>query len=115
MADRGLEARGDLERALATQLAADPGVVKVGLTLKTTDGRYCRTFQSTPDRLAGLACREGDDWRIRTLTAWTPPPPAAYRQAASATPPEVLAAVDALAAEPLDAPAERAARDHGWK
>jgi hypothetical protein len=114
VADRGLEARGDLERALATRLAADQGVVKVGLTLRTADGRYCRTFQSAPDRLAGLACREGDGWRIRTLTAWTPPPSAAYRQAASDTPPEVLAAVDALAAEPLDANAERAARDRGW-
>jgi hypothetical protein len=113
--DGGLAARGEVARALSTGLAADQGPVKVGLTLKTTDGRYCRTFQSAPDRLAGLACREGDGWRIRTLAASTPAPAAAYRQAASDTPPEVLAAVDALSAEPLDAAAERAARDLGWK
>jgi hypothetical protein len=113
---QGLEARGGLAQALTARLAADAGPVKVGLTLKTADGGYCRTFQSAPDRLAGLACRAGDRWRVRTLTAWAPPAAAAaYRQAGSDTPPEVLAAVDALAAQPLDAPAERAARDHGWR
>jgi hypothetical protein len=115
VADGGLAARGDVARALTTGLAADQGPVKVGLTLKTADGRYCRTFQSAPDHLAGLACREGDGWRVRTLAAFAPAPAGAYRQAASDTPPEVLAAVDALASEPLDAAAERAARDRGWR
>jgi hypothetical protein len=112
---QGLEARGELARSLTTRLAADAGPVKVGLTLKAADGRYCRTFQSASDRLAGLACRDGDRWRLRTLTAWAPAAATAYRQAASDTPPEVLAAVDALSAEPLDATAERAARDRGWR
>jgi hypothetical protein len=112
---QGLEARGALAQALTTRLAADAGPVKVGLTLKTADGGYCRTFQSAPDRLAGLACRDGERWRLRTLTAWAPPAATAYRQAGSDTPPEVLAAVDALAGEPLDAPAERTARDRGWR
>jgi hypothetical protein len=115
MADGGLEARGQLARALTANLAADAGPVKVSLSLKTADGRYCRTFESAADRLAGLACRDGGRWRLRTLTAWSPPPATAYRQAGSATPPEVLAAVDALAAEPLDAAAERAARAKGWR
>jgi hypothetical protein len=111
-----LVARGPLARALTDQLAAQPGVVKVGLTLKTADGRYCRTFQSAADRLAGLACRQDGGWRLRTVTAWTPPVAApAYRTAASDTPAEVLAAVDSLAAQALDAPAERAARDRGWR
>lgn len=115
VADGGLAARGDLARALTSRLAADAGPVKVGLSLKTADGRYCRTFESASDHLAGLACRDGGRWRVRTLAAWSPAPETAYRQAASDTPPEVLAAVDALSAEPLDAAAERAARDRGWR
>jgi hypothetical protein len=110
-----LVARGQLASALSSELAAQGGVVKVGLTLKTPDGRYCRTFESAADRLAGLACRQDGRWNLRTVTAWAPAPATAYRTAASDTPPEVLAAVDALAAQPLDAAAERAARDRGWK
>jgi hypothetical protein len=86
LATRGGEmvARGDLDKALTTQLASDGGAVTVGLTFRAGDGRYCRTFQSPAARLAGLACR--------------------------------LAAVDAMnAGGTLDAAAERAARDAGWK
>lgn len=112
--DGALEARGRIADALDRQLAAEPGVVKVGFSVKAADGRYCRTFQSAADRLAGLACRENGRWVARTVTTWTPSESTAYRQAASDTPPEVLAAVDGLSGQPLDAPAERAARDRGW-
>jgi len=111
-----LTATGQLAGALSRELAAEPGVVKVGLTFRTADGRYCRTFESVSDRLAGLACRDDGRWTARTVTAWTPAPAHGYRQAASDTPPEVLAAVDSLiSGAPLDARAERAARDRGWK
>jgi anti-sigma-K factor RskA len=110
-----LVAQGGLSRALSTELASDVSAVKVGLTLKTGDGRYCRTFESAPDRLAGLACRDDGRWVARTVTAWSPGAGPAYRQAASETPPEVLAAVDALGVQPLDAAAERSARDKGWR
>ena len=110
-----LVARGELARALSTQLSAEPGVVKVGFSLKAPDGRYCRTFQSGAEGLAGLACREDGRWSLRTVTAFRPAPQTAYRQAASETPAEVLASVDALAGQPLDATAERAARDKGWR
>lgn len=113
--DGALVAHGQLASALSTKLAAEPGVVKVGLTLKTPDGRYCRTFQSAADHLAGLACRQDGQWVARTVTAWRPIAQSAYRTAGSETPPEVLAAVDGLAGQPLDAAAERAARDHGWR
>ncbi|MDB5444147.1 MAG: anti-sigma factor, partial [Phenylobacterium sp.] len=113
--DGALVARGELAGALSTKLAAEPGVVKVGLTLKTADGRYCRTFQSAADHLAGLACRQGGQWVARTVTAWTPSASPAYRTAGSDISPEVLAAVDVLAGQPLDAAAERAARDKGWR
>jgi len=110
-----LVARDGLETALTRQLASEPGVVRVGLTFKGRDGRYCRTFASAADRLAGLACRRDGRWVAETTTAWTPQTATAYRTAASATPPAVLAAVDAaIAGEALDAAAERAARDRGW-
>jgi hypothetical protein len=113
--DGALVAQGQLAGVLSTGLASQPGVVKVGLTLKTADGRYCRTFQSAPDKLAGLACRQDGRWRLRTVTAWTPSAQSAYRTAGSDTPAEVLAAVDGLGGQPLDAAAERAARDKGWR
>jgi hypothetical protein len=52
----------------------------------------------------------------QTTTVWAPQTSTDYRTAASATPPAVLASVDAtIAGEALDAAAERAARDRGWK
>nr|MEA2799621.1 hypothetical protein [Phenylobacterium sp.] len=111
-----LVARGGLEKALTTQLASEGGAVKVGLSFKAKDGRYCRTFQSAADRVAGLACRHDGRWVAQTTTAWAPQAAADYRTAASAVPPAVLAAVDATSSgEVLDAAAERAARDRGWK
>ena len=108
--------RGDLARALDSRLAADAGPIRVGLTFRTAEGRYCRTFQSAPDRLAGLACRQPQGWRAETLAAWSPAPEGGYRQAGSDTPAPVLAAVDAMiSGSPLDAAAERAARGRGWK
>lgn len=118
VADGGaLAARGELVQALDQRLAAESGPIRVGLSFQASDGRYCRTFQSAPDRLAGLACRDaGDGWQARTVTAWAPPAGPDYRTAGADTPPEVLAAVDAvIAGEPLDADAERTARERGWR
>jgi hypothetical protein len=112
--DGAIVARGRLAAALTTQLSAQPGAVKIGLTLKTPEGRYCRTFETPDEGLAGLACRQDGRWIVRTLTAWRAPSRSAYRQAASETPPEVLAALDALSGQSLDAAAERSARDDGW-
>jgi hypothetical protein len=111
-----IPAKMELARALDDQLSSQPGVVRIGLTFRDAAGRYCRTFQSPPDRLAGLACRDGRDWRVETATAWSPGSDPQYRTAASATPPEVLAAVDrTLAGEAFDAAQEKAARDAGWR
>ena len=111
----GLAARGELAQALSTGLAADAGPIRVGLTFRDQQGRYCRTFQSRPDALAGLACRQDGRWAMRATAAWAPAQSPDYRTAGSETPPAILAAVDQLrAGDPLDAPAERAARDGGW-
>lgn len=116
MQDGALAVRGELAQALDERLAAEAGPIRVGLSFRSTDGRYCRTFQSSPDRLAGLACRGDSGWVAHTATAWVPAAEAAYRTAGAETPPQVLAAVDALiAGDTLDADAERAARERGWR
>jgi hypothetical protein len=108
--------RLQVARVLDRGLASEAGPVRIGLTFRDAGGRYCRTFQSEPDKLAGLACRSSGAWRLETASAWRPDPQPTYRTAASATPPAILAAVDArLSGEVLDAARERAARDAGWK
>ena len=113
----GLVARGDLDQALTTQLAGEGEVaaVRVGISFRNRDGAYCRAFHLQREApLAGLACREGGDWRLRVLAA------AARQegelQPAAAMPIAVLQAVDAaIDGEPLDAAAESAARDADWR
>ena len=114
--DGSVLANGGLEEALTSQLAAQTGPLRVGVTFKSGNGRYCRTFQSATDSLAGLACRQSDSWVIQTLTAYKPAASPAYRTAGTQMPPAVIAAVDGvIAGIPLDAAAEKAARDKGWK
>lgn len=111
-----LVAHGQLASALDQRLAAEGGAIRVGVSFRSTDGSYCRTFQSEPDRVAGVACREPRGWLARTVTTWSPGQEAGYRTAGSETPVPVLAAVDAMiAGDPLDAAGERAARDRHWR
>ncbi|KQV53276.1 hypothetical protein ASC95_11000 [Pelomonas sp. Root1217] len=110
-----LVATGAIAQALDRQLASAPGgAVAVQVSFKARDGRYCRSF-STPAS-AGLACRDGDGaWALQQATAVAATPGTGMRQAATALPPTVLAAVDGLiAGEALNADQERAARDAGW-
>lgn len=96
-----LIATGDVAQALEHRLASDtPGAVAVQLSFKDQRGRYCRSF--TTSRVAALPGPATADGHLR--------------QAASALPASVLAAVDAQAAgDPLNAAQERAARDAGWR
>ncbi|MCF8505965.1 MAG: hypothetical protein K9G59_13730 [Caulobacter sp.] len=121
MVDGEMRARGQLASALESQLASAPGegeVVKVGLSFRAQDQRYCRTFTVTRGAgPAGLACREGDGWTVRMAVTQGPAGPGGdYRTAAGETPPEVLEAAQALMqGEPMDAAAEAAARARGWR
>ncbi|MFZ5670996.1 MAG: anti-sigma factor [Pseudomonadota bacterium] len=114
-----MRARGQLASALESQLASAPpsdARVRVGLTFRARDGRYCRTFAAARGGPAGLACREGDGWAVRMAVAGAAVPSAEYRTAAVETPSEVLAAAEALmAAPPLDAQAEAAAAKARWR
>jgi hypothetical protein len=110
-----LTARGQLAGALSRQLASDPAPsspVRIGVSFATRDGGYCRSFSVGAN--TGLACREGEAWRIAVLKE-TAKTAGEYRQAAAA-PAAVLDAIDErIAGSTLDAAAERAARERGWK
>ena len=102
-----------LDRSLAADGADEAGRA-VGLTFRDADGRWCRTFSAGRAGVAGLACREGGDWRMRALAPFEAPL-SEVRTAAADIPEPVLAAVDAaIAGDALDAAAEVRARDGGW-
>jgi hypothetical protein len=115
--DGVLMARGDLAEVLNMQLASsqsDDAAVLIGLTFKASDGGYCRSFVARANSMAGLACRSGEDWRIGMIQSVNVPG-GDLRQAASSMPPAILQAIESgSAGEPLDAAAERVARDAGW-
>ena len=112
-ADGALVARGHLATALSAQLASPgpSGRVRIGISFLARDGKYCRSF--VMDTTAGLACRDGAQWKIPVLaqgaagTAWLD---------GSVPPPAVLDAIDArIAGTPLNSAAERAAQARGWR
>jgi hypothetical protein len=121
-ADGTLVAAAALSQALTTRPSgpADAAAaVQVAWTFKDRGGAWCRTFTLPSQALAGLACREGEGWRVQVLArqdeAAATATPGGYRQAASALPPSVLQAVDArIAGSPLDAAAEAAALQRGF-
>jgi hypothetical protein len=115
-------ANGTLAQALSDQLASTQtpdSPVKIGVSFKSKTGDYCRTFtlhESTA--LAGLACRDHDDWRVQVLAQSennSTDTNGSYRQAGTDMPRSVLQAVDeTIAGDPLDAHAEAAAKEHKW-
>lgn len=112
----GLVAQGELAAALDQQVggAAMTGPARVGVSIRTKDGGYCRGFSYGAS--AGLACREGEQWRIPVLADRLPQQEGGYRQAGSALPPAVLDAIDErIEGAPLDAAGEQAARSQGWR
>lgn len=113
--DGAMVAQGDLARALDAQLASAPdadAIVRIGLSFQRQGGGWCRSFGGAT--MAGVACREGGQWRLEQLVPGVPST-AAYRQAASGDP-RVADTVDRLiAGQAADATAERAARDAGWR
>jgi hypothetical protein len=115
-ADGALVARGPLAEALDTQLAsAQPGdaATRIGVSFARADGSLCRTFASAGT--SGLACREGDDWRMIATAAAGPAQRSDFRQAGSDSPIILRAAQELMAGEPLDEAGERQARDGGWR
>ena len=110
-----LIASASLDQALSEQLASAPATSgpRIGLTYRDKSGAVCRTFE---DRAAsGLACREGGDWRIRSLFQGAEGQAADYRMASGGDP-QLMEAVDAsIDGEPFDAAQEKAAMERGWR
>ena len=109
-------AHGELASALDRQVGGGKAdsAVKVGVSFAARDGHYCRGFVMGAS--AGLACREGGQWKIPVLAETAPEAAGGYRQAGSALPAAVLDAIDArIADKPLDAAGEEAARARGWR
>jgi anti-sigma factor RsiW len=114
-ADGVLAARGKLAEALNVQLAGGAqGEVKIGVSFVAKDGNYCRSFMVGV--AAGLACKDGAQWKIPVMAQAAPAADGAYRQAGSEVPAAVLDAVDQrINGKPLDAAGEQAAQSVGWK
>jgi anti-sigma factor RsiW len=115
--DGVLVARGALDAALTSELASAPGDagIRIGITFRDRDGNFCRSFHlQREESSAGLACRSGEDWKLEALAS--APGTSGDIRPAAAMPLTVLHAIDArIAGEPLDAAAEAAARDAGWR
>lgn len=112
--DGSLVARGDLVRVLNNGVSGQPGLIRIGVSFKSADRRYCRTFQMDVQQLAGVACREGAVWVAR-MTAISP---AVMRTASEPgkTPLSVVEAVDDLMVGHWLAPGDEAqASARGWK
>ena len=112
--DGKLYAASALNDALDKQLASEPtGPVRIGLTFRNRAGEICRSF--TQDASSGLACRAGGRWQVKGLFGAPEGQSGDYRMAAGMDP-NLAALVDsAMVGEPLDAAAEKAAKDGGWK
>jgi len=106
-----LVAAGSLAEALDSQLASNqPGdaQVRIGLSFRDQQGRYCRSFESAA--VDGISCREEGRWALeRTLRGQ---PSSEYRQASSGA--LASAVAEMMDGEPLDAAAERTARNARW-
>lgn len=114
--DGRVVASGTLDRALTTQLAsaqASDAPVRILLSFRSGDGRYCRGFEAGPT--SGIACRTDGNWDLVRTQSSGPARGSQYRQAGSASADIMAAAQEMAAGGALDADAEQAARDKGWR
>ena len=106
-----LVASGPLAAALDTRLASNQpadAAVRIGLSFRDNVGRYCRSFESAT--IDGIGCRDGGRWQLEQTRRGQAL--SDYRQASSGELNAMAAAM--MAGDPLDADAERTARNSGW-
>ncbi len=116
MRDGTMIASGEVAKALATQLASAQtrdAPVRVGVTFRDGARRYCRTFET--GATGGIACAQGEEWRIQRLYGGISRQEKDYRQAGSPAAAMMADAQAMMAGDALDAATERAARDAGWR
>jgi len=112
-----LVAGGSLANALTSQLSnAANQSIDMKLSFKTRSGEYCRSFVIKQQQsLAGLACRNGNEWRVPVLTGMNAAN-GTYRQAGSELPQAVVQWIDTeRAGDALDVAQEETVRKAGWK
>ena len=109
-------ASGELAETLEGQLVASQAPdapTRMLLSFRDEDGAFCRAFAG--EAQSGIACRDGDGWRLRMEVEGVAPPSGEFRMAGNAAA-EVLERAQAMAAGPaLDAAQERAAKARGWR
>jgi hypothetical protein len=114
-----LRAGPALAHVLDRRIAATPqnlhAELRVGESLQSLDGFYCRTFSSgARGAVSGLACREDAGWIVRVAASGLPPQ--GEFAGARIEAPIVMQMRDALiVGDPLDDDGERAARRNGWR
>ena len=106
-------ASGSLGHALDTQLASASGDTRMLVSFRDDRGSYCRVFATAA--IDGIACRDQDQWVLRETRSPLHAAGSEYRQAGSADAPLMASAQDMMKGDPLDAAAERRARDAGWR
>ena len=123
MRDRNGElfAEGDLASALTDRLAADESgnePSRVGVSFFSKDGFFCRSFTTAAarSRLSGIACREGNEWKIAAVASAEAQLSGTFSTAGADMPASIRSTLnEMIAGEPLDASAERAAKNQGWR
>ena len=110
-----LVAAAPLDQALDTRLASAPaaGATRIGLTFRDAAGRICRSF--TDATASGLACREGNGWRIQGLYPAAEGQKGDYRMAAGEDPRLSTLIDETIRGEPFDTSQEKAALAAGWR
>jgi len=106
-------ASGALDHALDTQLASASGDTRMLVSFRDDRGSYCRVFATAA--VDGIACRDQGQWVLRETRSPLHAGATDYRQAGSADAPLMASAQDMMKGDPLDAAAERRARDAGWR
>jgi len=113
--DGAMVARGELASALDSRLASaqvSDTATRIGLTFRAKDGGLCRSFEGPA--IAGVACRSGADWTLEQTVA-ARRQNSTYRQASSIDPRVMSGIVEMIDGEALDAAAEKAAMEKGWR
>jgi hypothetical protein len=113
-----LVASGSLATALSRQLASEQPAdapIRIGVSFVSRDGSYCRTFTRAKGAQAGLACNDAGAWRLEVIAVGAAQA-GEYRTAGAQLPAAVLRAVEErMQGTTLDAAAEKAAKESGWR
>jgi hypothetical protein len=110
-----LVASAGLADALDTQLASAQGgkSTRILATFRSPQGDICRSFSGAT--FSGIACREGENWQLRTTRSGAVRSDAQYQQAGSGDAALMADAQAMMAGDPFDAAAEQRAKAHGWQ